>query len=112
METNMSELLELKEHYEKQVHLKQLLDRLYKNNDFRRLILQNYCVNECARYVRLSVSDTLDQSLSQKALEASKAAGYLHEYFNTVTRLGLHAEQELEQVKQEIESFGDVNDDN
>ena len=89
--------------------LKEIIDRrdlalkLEKNREFRKLILEDFCTTECARYVQLSADPALSTENRADALALAQAAGHLRRFLSVVVRMGNQAEHELAQVNESLE---------
>ena len=89
--------------------LKEIIDRrdlalkLEKNREFRKLILEDFCTTECARYVQLSADPALSTENRADALALAQAAGHLRRFLSVVVRMGNQAEHELTQVNESLE---------
>lgn len=85
--------------------------RLANNKDFKELILQYFCVEECARYVQASADPNLDDKSREDALRMAQASGHLKRFLSVVVQMGNGAEndiQELEQVLSEARAEEDA----
>jgi hypothetical protein len=95
---------------------RQMALKLSDNRDFRKLILEDFCVTEAARLVQLSADPALDASQRQDALSMAQATGHLKRYLSMMIQMGYTAERELPQMQaaldelRNIELHGDDND--
>ena len=62
--------------------------RLAGNRDFKKLILEYFCVEECARYARQSADPAMDEAARQDSLAMAQAAGHLKRFLSVVIRMG------------------------
>ena len=62
--------------------------RLAGNRDFRKLILEYFCVEECARYARESGDPALDARQQADALAMAQAAGHLKRFLSLTIQFG------------------------
>ena len=81
------------------------LDRLAGNSDFRKLILEDFCVHECANYVHASADPNLDQGSRADALALAQAGGHLNRWFSVISRMGSTALAQIEDVKEVIDQI-------
>lgn len=75
--------------------------KLYNNPDFKKLILEEFCVNECARYAQLSADPSLGPVERADALALAQASGHLKRFLSVVVTIGNQAqrlEDELEEA--------------
>lgn len=77
--------------------------RLSKNADFRKVILEAFFVEECARYARESGDPALPQQVRDDALAMAQAAGHLKRFLNVQITMGNQAERKLPEIEQAIE---------
>lgn len=77
--------------------------RLSKNADFRKVILDDFFVEECARYARESGDPALTDVQRADALAIAQAAGHLKRYLNIQIQLGNQAEGQLTAIEGAIE---------
>lgn len=77
--------------------------RLSKNADFRKVILEAFFVEECARYARESGDPALPPEARADALAIAQAAGHLKRFLNIQITLGNQAERKLPEISEAIE---------
>lgn len=77
--------------------------RLYENADFKSVILDEFMVQECARYAQVSGDPNVDATGRADALAIAQAAGHLKRYLSVVVQMGNHAENEIANVEQAID---------
>lgn len=77
--------------------------RLEKVPEFRDVILQDFCVTECARYAQLSGDPALKKENREDALALAQAAGHLRRYLSVIVQMGNRAVDEIVQVKEALE---------
>lgn len=103
----MSEVFALEKQLEDGKHLvakRELALKLYNNSDFKKLILEEFCTQECARYAQLSADPSLKENERADALAMAQAAGHLRRFLSVTIQLGNQAERigpEIEQAIQE-----------
>lgn len=102
----MSEVLRLEEQYvkaKKLVAQRDMALKLNKNTDFRKLILEEFCVQECARYAQMSADFSLPPENRADALALAQAAGHIRKWLSVQVQMGNTAERDLEQIDAAIE---------
>jgi hypothetical protein len=96
---------------------RQMALKLSDNRDFRKLILEDFCVTEAARLVHLSADPILPEKERADALAMAQASGHLRRYLSMMIQMGYTAERELPQMQaaldelRGIELSGDSRDD-
>lgn len=90
--------------------------KLSNNREFRKLILEEFCEKECARYAQNSGNPALDEASRKDCLSMAQAAGHLKRWLSVQVQMGDQAEREimdidvaLEEARLEEES-GDAGD--
>ena len=96
---------------ELQSHRKQLKDvvaraqmatKLASNKEFKTLIMEEFCVQECARYAQASSDPKLRPEERADSLAISQAAGHLRRWLNVVQQMGTSATASLEEIEEMI----------
>ncbi|MFV0357746.1 MAG: hypothetical protein ACK5LG_21970 [Bacteroides thetaiotaomicron] len=77
--------------------------KLMKNADFRKLIMEEFCVNECARYAQMSADPNLDADARADCLGIAQAAGHLRRWFHVIEKMGNTAEDSMVALEQELD---------
>lgn len=101
----MNEVTALEQQLEgakKLVNFRQLALRLSKNRDFQKLILEEFCTNECARYVQNSANPALGAEERADSLSIAQASGHLKRWLSVQVQMGAHAENELPQLEEAL----------
>lgn len=80
-----------------------MLQRLLGNRDFKKLVLDEFCVKECARYAQLSADPDLTAVQRADALATSQAAGHLRRWIQVKLQMGSAAESSLPSIEAELE---------
>ena len=102
----MSEVYALEKQLEgskKAIELRQIALRLSQNPDFKKLILEEFCVNEAARYVHTSADPAMNAEQRADALAIAQAGGHLKRYLSVVMQMGYQAESQLVSLQEAIE---------
>ncbi|QYW01841.1 hypothetical protein CPT_Piffle_076 [Stenotrophomonas phage Piffle] len=94
------------------------MERLFKNKDFKELILQDYCINEAARLVHASLSPSFDTENQKKFLTMAQACGGIllwaeaqETLLNTQVRQIPDIEEALEEARQEDQGAAEDSED-
>jgi hypothetical protein len=87
------------------VDRKNLALALEKNREFKKLILEEFCEKECARFVRMSTDPGLSPENRADALAMAQAPGFLRRWLSVVVRHGIDAESRIVDAKTEIENI-------
>ena len=77
--------------------------KLYKNPEFKKLIIDEFCGSECARYAQTSADPALSDRERADALAIAQAAGHLRRYLSVIVTMGNQAENMLDRLEAEIE---------
>jgi hypothetical protein len=102
----MSEVSQLERQREGSLALiaeRDLALKLSDNPDFKKLILEEFCVRECARYAQSSGDPALTAEQRADALALSQAAGHLRRWLSVKVRMGNQAEGQLPELEAAIE---------
>lgn len=102
----MSEVMALEQQLNKSkdlVALRDLALNLSKNPDFKKLILEEFCVKECARYAQTSADPSLGAVERADALALAQAAGHLKRWLSVTVRMGDVAESDQSNLEEQIE---------
>lgn len=81
----------------KQVEIRDLALKIADNPLFKKLILEEFCVNECARYAQQSADFALSDKERADALAFAQAPGHLRRWLSVQIRMGDTAESEIAQ---------------
>lgn len=76
--------------------------KLYNNREFKKLILEEFCTNECARYAQLSADPALGAVERADSMALAQAAGHLRRFLSVVVQMGNNAERTREEIEQAI----------
>jgi hypothetical protein len=85
------------------VERRNLALRLSQNHDFRKLILEDFCVQEAARYVHSSADPALEPNQRADALALAQASGHLKRFLSLCIQMGAYAERNLGELSQTID---------
>ncbi len=110
-EVTVVDLENQKDQFKKLVELRDIADKLCRNRDFKKLILEEYMVNEAARLVQVSGDPNLTKDQKEDALAMAQATGHLKRYLQVVTQMGNHAESQIPNIDDEIAELRSMGDD-
>lgn len=102
----MSEVADLeyqREHAQESLARREMALKLHSNPEFKKLILQEFCVNECARYAQASADPALQPNERADALAIAQAAGHLRRFLSVIVTMGNQAERNMEDLDRAIE---------
>lgn len=92
-------------HMREIVAQRDLMVRLSENHDFRKLIIDGFCRDECARFTHLSSDPNLSEQDRADALGSAQAAGHLKRWMNALISMGNRAEQDIIEYENELEEL-------
>jgi hypothetical protein len=78
--------------------------RLSENHDFRKLILDEFCVKEAARYVHASIDSAMTAEQRADALIFAQATGVVKKWLSIQIQMGFAAERDLTDLEAAIEA--------
>lgn len=78
---------------------RQEVQKLMRNREFRKVILEDFMVTEAARYAQESGDPALSPEQRADALALAQASGHLKRYLNIVLQMGAYAERELPNIE-------------
>lgn len=102
----MSEVLQLEQHLTEAMKLVAVRDmalKLSENRDFKKLILEEFCVQECARYARESADPALPEHSRADALAIAQAAGHLKRWLSIQIQIGNTAASQIGDIESALE---------
>jgi F0F1-type ATP synthase delta subunit len=79
--------------------------RLLDNADFRTLVLEGFCRDECARYTKVSVDPSMGADDRADALAIAQSAGYFQRWINAFLQMTNQAANDLPKLKELIEEL-------
>jgi len=79
--------------------------KLSSNREFRKLILEEFMIQECARYTHMSGSPQLSPEQRADALNIAQAAGHLKRFLSVVVQMGEHAERTLPKQEEDLDEL-------
>ena len=104
----MSQVTELQDYLKilgKQVKLKEQTKRLLDNEDFKEVILTGFCQDEMSRCMQLAVREKMTADQRELYIQLAKSSAALDNYLNTLITIGNIAEEDMNEVQQQIEEL-------
>ena len=86
-----------------QIKLRDTAVKLSANPEFKSLILERFCVQECARYAQSSGDPALNAEQRADALAMAQAAGHLRRFLSVTVQMGNHAARQVPDLEVAIE---------
>lgn len=77
--------------------------KLIKNPLFRKVILEQFCTRDCARYVQESGDPLLSDSNRADALALAQAAGHLRRWLDISVRIADNEQGRLLELQEELD---------
>jgi hypothetical protein len=77
--------------------------RLSSNRDFKQLILEEFCLQDAARYAQVSGDPAIGPVERADALAMAQASGHLKRFLSVVVQMGAVAEREMSNLEEAIE---------
>ena len=101
--SSITQLEGQREQLKNAVELRNTAIKLGSNRDFRKLILDEFCEKECARYAQNSGNPQFDEATRQDCLNISQAAGHLKRWLSVTVQMGSQAEREISDIDVALE---------
>ena len=89
--------------FKDEVERQKMALRLANNRDFKKLILDEFCVQECARYAQASGDPMLNAEQRADSLGMAQAAGHLRRWLSVINQMGNVAQGQIEANEAELE---------
>lgn len=89
----------------RKVDLKNKLDKLMSNREFKTLITEGYLKDELVRLGLISASTPTRSEVTADTVEKIKAVAHFDMYLRNVITQGMMAEQELENFEDELDEL-------
>lgn len=101
-EVTLEELKKHRKELKEVVARAQMATKLASNKEFRALIMEEFCIQECARYAQTSADPKLRPEERADALALAQAAGHLRRWLNVIQQMGASAAESLDTVEEMI----------
>lgn len=101
----MQKIRELEEFIKGQKTMTEMADsasRLYDNADFRKLIVNGFCLTEAARYAQESGDPMLTKDQRQDALNMAQASGHLKRFLSVTIVMGNDADRAIRDAEAQL----------
>lgn len=85
-----------------QINLGESVERLFKNKDFKRIILEMYFTNEPTSLVRQIASDSFPDKDKEQSMKELMSIGMLQNYLNHLVSQGMIAKETLKETRETI----------
>lgn len=85
------------------IQKKNQVEELTSNPLFKEIILQGFCIDDCARAIKASADIGVPKEEREDCIKLAQAAGYLEKYLHTVCRQGYMAEGDIARINEAIE---------
>lgn len=79
--------------------------KLQEVAEFRDVVLQKFCVTDCARYAQSSADMSLDTQARADSLALAQAAGHLRRYLSVLVQMGNNAANMIDGIEAEIDAI-------
>jgi len=96
--TDVTELEAYRENQQTLLDRRNMALRLSNNPDFKKLILDEFCMREAARYVHTSADPAMGKEERADALAMAQASGHLKRFLSVTVQMGAHAERSMPEV--------------
>lgn len=103
--SDIKALEDLKVQHQNQVAMRDLVLKLSNNRDFKKVIEEEYCIQEAARFVELAGSPTLSVEQRKETLDCAMAPGHLKRWMSARIQMGNYSEDQIFQIDAEIEEL-------
>lgn len=77
--------------------------KLYSNPEFKELIVDGFCLKECARFAQESADPVLNAEQRADALGMAQASGHLRRFLSTVVLMGNTAENQMPDLEAAVD---------
>lgn len=101
--SNVNELEQQLKGYKELADKRAAALRLFENTDFKKVMLEDFFVQECARYAQISGDPAIDAKGRADALAIAQSAGHVKRYLSVVVQMGNHAEGQMKELEDAID---------
>lgn len=88
----------------KAIELRDEAIKLSTNREFKKLILDGFCRDDCARYAQLSADPALNAEQRADSLALAQSAGHLRRYLSMLIAQGNRAENQNLEIEAELDA--------
>lgn len=100
--SSIADLEQELEQYQYRKARKLMAERLANNSDFRKIVLEGFCRDDCARYVSESGDPLLGAEERKDALNIAQAAGHFKRYMRLQIQMGETADRNIRDLEEAI----------
>jgi len=93
------------EHARELIERGQMAERLSRNNEFRKLVLEGYFVNEAARLALLYSDPNIPNEMRENLLRDISAPGCFKRYLSSIVQMGHVAQRELREHMETLDEI-------
>ena len=76
--------------------------KLFNNPEFKEIILDGFCLKDCARYAQSSEDPALDANARADSLNIAQASGHLRRFLSVIIQMGNAAAYQIPSIEQAI----------
>ena len=102
MTGTVEELEQHIKHLQERVEIRDMALKLETNREFRKVILDEFCTTECARYAQASADPMLSAEQRADALALAQAAVHLRRYLSVILQMGNRANADIVEAQEAI----------
>lgn len=84
------------------IKLRDMAIKLYSNPEFKELIIDGFCLKDCARFAQESGDPALNAEQRADALGMAQAAGHLRRFLSTTVVMGNNAANQIPALEEAI----------
>lgn len=103
----MSEVIQAEQHLntlKARIARRNQVQKLYKNREFKELILEGFCVQEAAMYIQQAGDPALPKDSREDCLNMALAAGHLKRFLTVIEAMGNNAENQLGRAEEHLDT--------
>lgn len=82
-----------------------MAEKLSRNPDFKKLVMDGYFVDEAARLVHLSSDPTLPENIRNVVLRDMNGPGAFKRYLSALVQMGKNAAREIEEHQETLDEL-------
>lgn len=76
--------------------------KLASNTEFRKLILEGFCLRDCARFAQEAGDPALTEAMRVDAMNMAMAGGHLKRYLSAAFQMGASAENSIRDLEDNL----------
>jgi len=86
-----------------QVELRNAAQRLWANRDFKKVILESFMRDECARYAQQAGNPGIPHTEREDAMAMAMASGHLKRFLSVIIQMGNNAEAQIGPIEDALD---------